>query len=75
MNFLTMMFSSSSSVSWGRVGSFLALIFTLVWVSFIVYYERKIPELGGLSLFIVTLYGVSKAGDTIMTLNKKEPEQ
>ena len=59
---------SSGAYSFGRVGSLIGLLFALTWVTFVVYKKESIPDLGGVSLFIGTLYGLSKAGDTIAAI-------
>lgn len=62
--YLKDLFSNSSKASFGRIGAFIALVASIVWVSWVVYHTNVIPDLGGPSLFIGTLYGLSKAGDT-----------
>ena len=60
MNWLTKLFSESGEVSFGRIGAFVALCASIVWVSHIVFKTHIIPDLAGISLFIGTLYGLSK---------------
>ena len=58
--FLKNLFSESGEVSFGRIGAYHALVAALVWVSYVVFTTKVIPDLGGISLFIGTLYGLSK---------------
>ena len=64
-NFLQHLFSESGEASFSRVGSFLALICSLAWVSYIVWKTRAVPSVEGLTIFISSLYGLGKAGETI----------
>lgn len=75
IQFLNDLFSEKGTASFGRVGAFIALIASIVWVSWVVYQEKKIPELGGVALFIGTLYGLSKAGQVVQSFsgNQQEP--
>ena len=59
--YLKDLFSESSTASFGRVGAGIALIASIGWVSWAVYKTNAIPDLGGVSLFIGTLYGLSAA--------------
>ncbi len=68
-DFLLKLFSESGQASFSRVGSFLALLFSCAWVSFLVWKTRALPSLEGLTLFIATLYGLGKAGETIQRLS------
>jgi hypothetical protein len=63
--FLEQLFSDSGNASFSRMGSFLALVFSCFWVSRIVWKTGALPALDGLTLFIVSLYGLGKAGETI----------
>lgn len=58
--FIKNLFSESGEASFGRFGAFLALLASISWVSWVVYKNSAIPDLGGVSLFIGTLYGLSK---------------
>ena len=60
MEFFKKMFSEEGTASFGRFGAFIALLASITWVSFVVYKKELIPDLGGISLFIGTLYGLSK---------------
>ena len=50
---------------------FLALLFGCAWVSFIVWKTGALPGLEGLALFIASLYGLGKAGETLQRVLKK----
>ena len=63
--FLVQLFSDSGNVSFSRMGSFVALVFSCFWVSRIVWKTGALPALDGLTLFIISLYGLGKAGETI----------
>jgi hypothetical protein len=63
--FVQQLFSDCGTASFSRVGSCLALIFSCSWVSRIVWKTGALPPLDGLTLFIVSLYGLGKAGETM----------
>ena len=63
--FLRDLFSESSTASFGRVGAGIALVASIMWISWVVYKSSAIPDLGGVSLFIGTLYGLSAAKSTV----------
>ncbi len=65
MNFLKALFSDRVGPSFSRVGSFVALLFSCVWVSRIVWRTGALPSLDGLTLLISSLYGLGKAGETL----------
>lgn len=54
------LFSEDSRASFGRVGAFIALIASIVWVTWLVYKNSALPDLSGICFFIGTLYGLSK---------------
>lgn len=67
------LFSEAGTASFSRVGTFLALVSACVWVSRIVWKTSALPGLEGLTLFIASLYGLGKAGETVQrVLGKKE---
>jgi hypothetical protein len=68
--FLQHLFSEAGDASFSRVGSFLALIFSLGWLSYIVWETRAVPSVEGLTIFICSLYGLGKAGETIQKVMK-----
>ncbi len=72
-NFLQHLFSESGETSFSRVGSFLALIFSLGWLSYIVWKTRTVPSVEGLTIFICSLYGLGKAGETIQRVLGGKP--
>ncbi len=67
-NFIRQLFSDSGQASFSRAGSFLALLAACAWVSKIVWATHALPNLEGLVLFISTLYGLGKAGETVQRL-------
>lgn len=72
-NFLQHLFSESGEASFSRVGSFLALICSLGWVSYIVWETRAVPSVEGITIFISSLYGLGKAGETIQRVMGSKP--
>lgn len=66
--FLSRLFSESGEASFSRVGSFLVLIFSLGWLTYIVWETRAVPGLEGITFFVSSLYGLGKAGQTIQKL-------
>ena len=71
--FLEQLFSESGQASFSRVGTFVALISACIWVSRIVWKTGALPGLEGLTLFIATLYGLGKVGETIAKVMGPKP--
>lgn len=71
--YLSHLFSESDEASFSRVGSFLALIFSLGWLTYIVWKTRVVPGLDGVTFFVGSLYGLGKVGQTIQrVIGKKD---
>lgn len=70
--FLKQLFSESGEASFSRTGSFAALVAGCAWVSAIVWTTRTLPNLSGLTIFISTLYGLGKAGETVQRVVGKK---
>ena len=71
--FVQELFSECGTESFSRVGTFIALLSACGWVSRIVWKTGALPGLEGLTLFIATLYGLGKAGETVQhVFGKKE---
>jgi hypothetical protein len=73
LNFFRQLFSESGQVSFSRTGSFVALLAACAWVSKIVWATHALPNLEGLVLFVSTLYGLGKAGETVQRLASRPP--
>lgn len=69
------LFSESSVASFGRVGAMMALMASIGWGTWVVYKTSIIPDLAGVSLFIGTLYGLSKAGSVVTAFAPKKDGQ
>ena len=63
--FFRNLFSESGQASFSRVGTSLALLCACGWVSWIVWRTGALPALEGLTIFIASLYGLGKAGETV----------
>ena len=63
--YIKQLFSESGEASFGRTGSFFGLVLGGGWVSFLVWTTHHLPDLQGLTVFISTLYGLSKTGETV----------
>jgi hypothetical protein len=72
--FIQQLFSESGQASFSRTGSFLALTAACAWVTEIVWTTHQLPNLQGLTLFIATLYGLGKAGETVQRVAGKKNE-
>jgi hypothetical protein len=60
------MFSSDSSVSYGRISSFITLLCLLVWTCVLAYKKDEIPDVPANWFAIITApYLISKAGETV----------
>lgn len=70
--FIRQLFSESGEASFSRTGSFVALVLSCIWVTFVVWTTRRLPDLGNPSLFIGTLYGLGKAGETVQKFGGKK---
>ncbi len=71
--FLKQLFSESGEASFSRTGSFMALALACGWVSYIVWKTHALPNLQGLTMFIGTLYGLGKTGETVQRVMGKKP--
>jgi len=71
--FLHHLFSESGEASFSRIGSFLSLVFSCGWVSYIVWRTHALPGLEGLTFYIASLYGLGKTGETVQRLLGKQP--
>ncbi len=65
MKLIRDVFSESDGGSFSRLGSFIALLFSCGWVTYIVHKTGALPGLEGVTFFIATLYGLGKAGQTV----------
>ena len=59
------LFSDSSAVSFGRVAAVIVLFFGLGWATYLIIKKLEIPDLGGVTTLILSVYGTSKVGETI----------
>jgi hypothetical protein len=71
-DFLKQLFSDSPGVSFGRVGSFIALLAGIYWVTVIVLHTSTLPDLSGLTFFIGSLYVLGKGVGTVRAIFGKE---
>jgi hypothetical protein len=71
-NFFRQLLSESGEASFSRTGSFVALAAACGWVTQIVWTTHQLPSLEGLTLFISTLYGLGKAGETVQRLTSNK---
>jgi hypothetical protein len=69
--FISQLFSESGIASFSRVGAGLTLLCACVWVTRIVWRTGALPDLNGLTFFIVALYGLGKAGETVQRVMKR----
>jgi MFS superfamily sulfate permease-like transporter len=70
------LFSASPALSFGRLASFIALVACLVWDTLYLFWSKKLPDPTqylAQTGFILALYGVSKAGETIQKLGSGSP--
>ena len=72
--FWTGVFSDGGAPSFSRVATALMCIAAVIWISFIVYFKREIPDVGGVVLLIGTLYGINVAGNAAAKIGSKPPE-
>jgi hypothetical protein len=70
--YVRQLFSESGTASFGRTGSFIGLVLGSGWVSFLVWTTHHLPDLQGLTVFISTLYGLSKTGETLQRVMGKK---
>ena len=75
MKFIKQLFSESDGASFSRMGSFMALVCACVWVTVIVWHTRALPALDGLTIFICSLYGLGKAGQTLQRMGGRRAAQ
>lgn len=60
--FMAGVFSDNGAPSFSRIGAGMALSFVCGWITDIVRHTHALPDFGGVSLFIGTLYGINMAG-------------
>jgi hypothetical protein len=72
MNFFKQLFSDQPGASFGRFGSFLALLAGIVWVTDIVWHTKALPDFSGLTFFIGSLYVLGKGVGTVRAIFGKE---
>ena len=69
------MFSSDSSVSYGRISSFITLLCLLVWSSIILYKTGSIADIPTNWFAIASApYLISKTGETVQKFAPKDKE-
>jgi hypothetical protein len=73
MRFISQLFSESGEASYGRTASFLTLLVAIGWISYLVWKTHELPHLEGITVFISTLYGLSKTGETLQRVLGKKP--
>jgi hypothetical protein len=69
MNFVKELFSDGERASLSRMGSFVALVAGIAWVTKLVWTNHGMPDLLGLTAFVCGLYGLGKAGETIKSFS------
>jgi hypothetical protein len=70
MRFIRELFSDEGKASFSRFGTFLLLLGTLFWVSYLVVKKETMPDLASLTLLLVSLYGVNKAASAVEGFKK-----
>ncbi len=73
VRFLQQIFSESGEASFSRAGACLALVCACAWVSYLVWRTGTLPSLDGLTFFILSLYGLGKAGETLQRVLGNKP--
>jgi len=61
--------------SFTRIATAFLILAALIWVTRLVWQNHALPDFGGLTLFITTLYGLNKAGALATTITENKPEQ
>lgn len=70
--FVKSVFSESDGTgSWGRIGSFAALLAVIGWVTHIVIYTHTIPDLTGSTAFVGTPYLINKGHNAVTNIMGK----
>jgi len=59
MEFWKGVFSDNGSPSFSRAGTGFALVAAVVWVSYLVWVHKSLPDFSGLIMFIGTLYALN----------------
>ncbi len=55
----------TTSISWGRSWSTVHGLLAAVWVSFVIYKTRALPDFAGITTFVLAPYTVNKASTKI----------
>ena len=66
-------FSDGDAPSFSRCGTGVLVSAAVTWVTYIVFKTTSLPDLGGLSLFVVVLYGANVTASAARAIaGKKE---
>jgi hypothetical protein len=69
-SWLKALFSESGEASMSRTLAAGALVSGCAWITYLVWHNHVLPDLGGLTVFVATPYGLGKLGQTINNLGK-----
>lgn len=77
--FFVGLFLDHGKPSLSRVLSTVVVFASIIWTTFILLKEHKLPDMGGLSLYVsgtvVSLYGANKVADAIQQRTPEPPVQ
>ena len=62
---------SDGTASFGRVGSFVALLAVICWVTFFLIHNHAMPGLGDSSVFIGTPYALNKTAQAVQSFSNQ----
>jgi hypothetical protein len=75
MSFLKSVFSEPDEKgSFTRIATALLILAALGWVTRLVWINHALPDFGGITLFVGTLYGLNKAGTLANTIAENKAE-
>jgi hypothetical protein len=73
MTWLKQLLSESGAARFSRTGTFVALVFACGWVSYLAWQIGSLPSLDRLALFLGSLYGLGKVGETFQRVLGNKP--
>jgi hypothetical protein len=65
---------SDGKASFTRIATAGLIAFALVWVTRLVWINHALPDFGGLTIFIGTLYGLNKASALATSITENKPD-
>lgn len=63
--------SPTGNMSWGRVGSTIALLASVFWISYVLYTTGHIPPMDGITGYVIAPYTANKVTTAAQSFGNK----